>query len=221
MSVYQKVLLVEKIYTEIKKRIVSGEYLPGRRLVEAELTEDFNVSRVTLREALRRLIADDLVVLIPNSGIRVRELSYKEIVEIYTVRATVEALAARLAAQLPNNSLNDLTEICSKGAAAVWKKDRMNHRSLNNRFHMELAFVTGNETLIKIIERLNAQIIGNQFISLMSDSDLEISQNSHEEIVEAIFAGDGGKAESLMHGHIRSGLNFILSCVPESVKNRI
>ena len=50
MSVYQKVLLVEKIYSEIKKRIVAGKYLPGRHLVEAELTEEFNVSRVTLRK---------------------------------------------------------------------------------------------------------------------------------------------------------------------------
>ena len=220
MSVFQKVLLVEKVYSEIKNRIVSGEYLPGRRLVEAELTEDFNVSRVTLREALRRLIADELVVLIPNSGIRVRELSYKEIVEIYTVRENVEALAARLSAQLPNDSLNDLKEICSKGAASVWKKDRTNHRSLNNQFHMEIAFVTGNETLIKIIERLNTQIIGNQYISLMSDLDLEISQNSHEEIVEAICAGDGSKAESLMRNHIRNGQQFILSCVPEREKSR-
>ncbi len=215
MRVSRKVLLVEKIYSDIKKKIVSGEYLPGRRLVEAELTEEFNVSRVTLREALRRLVADDLVALIPNSGARVREFSYKEIMDIYTVREAVEPLAARLASQAPDERLDNLKAICLKGAAAVSKKDRRSHRTLNNLFHLELALITENDTLIKIIERLTTQIIGNQFIALMSDLDLEISQKSHEDIVEAILAGDGDKAESATHNHIRTGRKFILSCWPD------
>lgn len=210
MSVYQKVLLVEKIYSEIKKRIVAGKYLPGRHLVEAELTEEFNVSRVTLREALRKLVADELVVLIPNSGIRVKELSYKEIADIYAVREAVESLAAKLASQIPKGRLENLKMICSRGATAVLRKDRMEHRSLNHMFHLELAMVTGNETLYKIIERLSTQIIGNQFVALMSDLDLETSQQSHEEITAAVMAGDGEKAETAMRNHIRTGRKFIL-----------
>lgn len=215
MSVYQKVLLVEKIYSEIKKRIVSGKYLPGRHLVEAELTEEFNVSRVTLREALRKLVADELVVLIPNSGIRVKELSYKEITDIYSVREAVESLAAKLASQVPKDRLENLKMICSRGAAAVLKKDRMEHRSLNHMFHLELAMVTGNETLYKIIERLSTQIIGSQFIALMSDLDLEISQKSHEEIIAAIMESNGEKAKTAMENHIRAGRKFILSYWPD------
>lgn len=215
MSVYQKVLLVEKIYSEIKKRIVSGKYLPGRHLVEAELTEEFNVSRVTLREALRKLVADELVVLIPNSGIRVKELSYKEITDIYSVREAVESLAAKLASQVPKDRLENLKMICSRGATAVLKKDRMEHRSLNHMFHLELAMVTGNETLYKIIERLSTQIIGSQFIALMSDLDLEISQKSHEEIIAAIMESKGEKAKAAMENHIRAGRKFILSYWPD------
>ena len=211
MNAFPKMLLVEKVYLEIKKLILSGDYLPGRRLVEAELTRKFNVSRVTLREALRRLVADDLVVLIPNKGIHVRELTYKEKEDIYTVRETVEGLAARLAAQVPENRLNNLKKICLEGAAAVSQKDRKSHRTLNNQFHFEVALVTENEALIKIIERLSTQIIGSQHIALMSDLDLEISQRSHEAILQAILKRDGDEAESLMRDHIRTGRKFILS----------
>jgi DNA-binding GntR family transcriptional regulator len=70
--------------------------------------------------------------------------------------------------------------------------------------------VTGNETLYKIIERLSTQIIGNQFVALMSDLDLETSQQSHEEITAAVMAGDGEKAETAMRNHIRTGRKFIL-----------
>lgn len=213
MGGYGKILLVDKIYSDIKKRIISGKYLPGRRLVEAELKEEFNVSRVTLREALRRLIVDDLVVLVPNKGIHVRELSHKEIIDIYTVRESLEGLAARLAAEMPRKRLKNLQLICSKGAVAVLEKNRMNHRALNSRFHMELAQVTENNILIKIIERLSTQIIGSQFISLMTDQDMEISQQTHEKILEAILAGDGDSAELIMRNHIKNGREFILSAI--------
>lgn len=214
------ILLVDKVYSAIKQRIVSGEYLPGKRLVEAELTEDFNVSRVTLREAMRRLVADNLVVLIPNSGIKVKELSYKEIVDIYAVRETVEALAARLAAQAGYDRLHNLKSICARGAEAVKQKDRISHRTLNNLFHREVALVSRNEALIQIIDRLSTQIIGNQYVALMSDLDLEYSQINHQDIYEAILAGNGDRAESAMRDHIRSGRKFISSYWPESIKEQ-
>lgn len=213
-------LLVDKVYYAIKERIISGEYLPGRRLVESELTEDFKVSRVTLREALRRLVADNLVVLVPNSGIKVKELSYKEIVDIYFVRETVEPLAARLAAQAGHKRLHNLKSICLRGAEAVKQKDRMSHRALNKLFHREITLVAGNEALIQIIDRLSNQIIGNQFVALVSDFDLEYSQFSHQEVFEAILAGDGDKAEINMRDHIRNGRKFILSYWPGSVKEQ-
>lgn len=218
MATTRKVLVVEKVYNEVKKRILSGEYLPGMHLVEAELTAEFKVSRVTMRDALRRLVADELVDSVPNSGMRVRRLSYEDILELYIVREVIEGLSARLAAQLTHDKLKNLQDICVESAAAVSKKDRLQHRYLNNRFHQELALATGNRTLVKILDRLKTQMIGNQFMPLMTDEDIEISQRDHETMLKVIMAGDGEEAEKIMRRHIKAGLDFVRSCFPEGTK---
>ena len=145
------------------------------RLVETELAKEFQVSRVTMRQALRRLVVDDLVDLIPNSGIRVRKLSYKDIADLYDVREPLEALTARLAAQAPPEKLAELKELCSEGSIAAVNRDRFAHRFLNNRFHHTMAAVTGNRTLVRVLERLNLQMVASQFISFMRDTDFDES----------------------------------------------
>lgn len=215
MDTNRKVLVVEKVYNEVKNRILSGQYLPGMHLVEAELTAEFKVSRVTMRDALRRLVADELVDSVPNSGMRVKRLSYEDILELYAVREVIEGLSARLAAQLPAEKLVNLQDICIKGADAVARKDRLEHRHLNNLFHQELALATGNRTLVKILERLKTQMIGNQFMPLMTDEDIAISQRDHETMIKVIMAGDGEQAEKIMRKHIKTGRDFALSCIPK------
>ncbi len=219
MGVSNNVLLVEKVYMDIRNKILSGEYPSGMHLVEAELTKEFKVSRVTMREASRRLVVDDLVDLIPNSGVRVRRLSYQDVIDLYAVREPLEALAARLAAQAPPDKLKDLQMICSEGAAATARRDRINHRFLNNQFHLTLAAVTGNRTLVRVLERLNLQIVASQFMSFMRDEDFDISQHDHEELLKAIFAGYSDKAELIMRLHIKKGREFALSCLPRDLNN--
>lgn len=103
--------VVDQVYKAIKKRICGGDYLPGMHLVEADMTKEFNVSRVTVRDALRRLTIDGLVEFIPNRGIRVHQLSYKDVMDIYTVRESLEGLSARLAAEKPKEALLTLREV--------------------------------------------------------------------------------------------------------------
>lgn len=219
MKTAKKVLVVDRVYSEIKKRILSGVYLPGMHLVEADLTTELNVSRVTLREALRRLVADELVELIPNSGVWVRKFKYNDIEDFYAVREQIEGLAARLVAHVPNEALHNLKAICDEGAKAVEKKDRLQHRRLNNVFHQILAEKTGNRILVRTLERLNIPMIANQFMPVISDSDLEESQHNHEELLEAVYNNDGERAELIMRNHVRKGRDFVLSCFPE--ENRI
>src|SRR5262245_36913428 len=100
-----RVLAVHRVYQALRDRIVGGEILPGMHLVEGDVTADFGVSRGTVREALRRLSADDLVELIPHRGARVRRLSRRDVEELYVVREAIECVAARLAAEGPAEEL--------------------------------------------------------------------------------------------------------------------
>lgn len=213
------VSLVEKVYAEIKNRILIGEFLPGKHLIEADLSSEFKVSRVTVRDALRRLTYDELVDLKPNSGVWVRRLTYQEIVDLYTVREPMEVLAATLAAQQPSEQLQELSELVSEGAEAASKLDRLQHRSVNRRFHQAIALSTGNQMLTKVLERLNTQMIANQFMPVMRDEDIRSSQKAHETLLEAVLAGDGDKAGEVMRQHIRKGREFALASVRAVSRN--
>lgn len=203
--------IVEKVYAQIKNNILTGEFLPGTHLVEANLAAKFKVSRVTIRDAFRRLTYDELVDLKPNSGVWVRRLSYDEIVDLYAVREPLEILAARLTAEQPRERLQEIVDICSEGSKLVIELDRISHKSLNRRFHRAVAAVTGNQILIKLLERLNTQMIANQFMPVMKDEDIITSVRDHEKILAAALAGDCDQAEEIMRNHIRQGREFALA----------
>lgn len=89
---------VDRLVDWLRSGILNGRYAPGQRLVEADLTHNFKVSRGPVREAFRRLSAEGLLQMVPHRGALVRKLCYEETVEMFQIRSGLEPLAARLAA---------------------------------------------------------------------------------------------------------------------------
>lgn len=206
-------VLSEQVYAALRERILRMVYPPGFHLVEAELIADLGVSRSTVREALRRLLNDELVELVPHRGIRVRRLSPRDIEELYLVREPLESLAARLAAQQPDDATAELWAIHDEATAANQARDRLRYMRLNTRLHQALAEVTGNRTLIGVLKRLNTQMIGYQFLSAMDAVNMATSQRQHTEILAAIAARDGERAEAAMRRHVQSSREAILAAI--------
>lgn len=211
MADRQDVPLVERVYHEIRERILRGVNLPGDHLVEAELTAEFHVSRVTIRDALRRLIVDELVELLPHRGIRVRVLSVNDALELYLVREPLEGLAARLAAGMPSESLHDLSEIWEKEGEAIAAGNVMEYMQLNGEFHRAVARVSGNRPLINVLKRLKTQMIGFQYVKAFNMARMVTSHQHHKVVLDAILAGDGDKAEEAMRIHLRSAAELVAS----------
>jgi DNA-binding GntR family transcriptional regulator len=176
--------------------------LPGARLVEADLTAEFQASRVTVREALRRLVADDLLELLPHRGIRVRLLSPRDIEELYIVRTPIEGLAARLAAEVTSVQLDELRECCVEGERAIADGDAHRFMQANARFHNALVTAAGNAALKRVATRLNAQMLSFQALRNMNLHRMRESHQGHLEILQAIEARDGDWAEAAMRQHI-------------------
>lgn len=200
---------VDRVYDEIKTRICRGELLPGTRLVESDLTAELKVSRVTTRPALRRLISDGLVELIPHRGIRVRQASYQEVMDVYTVREYHEGLAARLAAQQPKEKLIPVQEAFLASELALEENDLRRHTELSTIFHSSIAVASGNSILVSILDRMNSSLIVFQFMDYFRRVNLTQAQRFHHQILTAILAGDGDQAESLMRAHVRSNKEVI------------
>ena len=194
--------VAQRIYEVLRNRVLSGQLLPGTRLIEADLTAEFQASRVTVREALRKLVADDLLELLPHRGIRVRLLSPRDIDELYVVRAPIEGLAARLAAEKPQAQLDELRGCCEEGEVAIADGDARRFMQANARFHNALLNVTDNAILRKVATKLNAQMLSFQALRNMNLHRMRESHSGHLEILKAIEDHDPDRAEDAMRRHI-------------------
>ena len=194
--------VAQRIYEVLRNRVLSGQLLPGTRLIEADLTAEFQASRVTVREALRKLVADDLLELLPHRGIRVRLLSPRDIDELYVVRAPIEGLAARLAAEKPQAQLDELRGCCEEGEVAITDGDARRFMQANARFHNALLNVTDNAILRKVATKLNAQMLSFQALRNMNLHRMRESHSGHLEILKAIEDHDPDRAEDAMRRHI-------------------
>jgi DNA-binding GntR family transcriptional regulator len=207
--------LIDEVYGSLREGIVRGEYLPGTHLVEANLTRAYGVSRSTIREALRRLHADDLVEVVPHRGATVRRLSLEDVMDLYTVREPIEALAARLAAAAPADAAEQLSSIHEDAEVAVAANDRLRFTRANARLHRAIADMAGNRPLTIVLARLNTQIIGYQFASVANAINFERAHREHGEVLAAIFARDPDAAERAMRRHLRSTRDSIVGAATQ------
>ncbi len=189
--------------------ILSGKYLPGDKLVEAELTAELEVSRGPVREALRRLESEGLVTIEPHRGAAVRHVSRKFIRNMFEIREVLEGLAARLAAKRMIDRDNhdsferELADIGSEEGA-------LPHFGENQRFHQLIVDSSGNEDLISGSYQLQFALCSLQFQRLLASDVDAAARGEHEAITEAILTGDAQKAERLMRSHIRRAGKQIL-----------
>jgi len=196
-------------YATIRALILSGELAMGRRMVETWLAERLGLSRTPIREALRRLTSDGLVVFMPNRGYQVVSFSAEDVAEIYSCRALIESEAVRLVALqgLPpavkahlDALVADARRLFTEATPSAVLRQRF--LQLNNAFHDTLYRNCGNATLLRMIERDLAIPAGIRSYFHFSDVQLAASQAAHECILRAVLAGEDGRAAALMREHI-------------------
>lgn len=201
---FTSVTLAQQVYDHLRQRILANDYPPGTSLPEEALAAKFSVSRVPVREALRRLAADGLVTLTPRQGATVSSLSPKQFLDAYRVREALETLAIRLA--LPKLDAADRAELESlheqmRAAALAGDEDRF--FALNGRFHARFVERADNAELKAIYEPLIDKMRRYRSPSAGLRGGLDRSVEEHEAILSAIRAGDAEEAARLLSEHIR------------------
>lgn len=187
----------------IRDRVVSGEFAPGSRLTEDELAQDYGVSRIPIREALRALDASGFVVVKPNTGSFVAEMDVDEAADLLEIRAALEPVAAgRAAVRGGEDAVRLLDDLVDGGHAAVTAGNLTALPKLNSEFHLAVARASGNAGLVQLIETLQYKIAWVYSVELprrAADSWAE-----HRLIVAALASGDASRAATLMREHIRA-----------------
>ncbi|MFA1544775.1 GntR family transcriptional regulator [Actinomadura chokoriensis] len=196
----------------IREAILSGEFVPNQRLIEADLSEQFAASRASVRAALAELANEGLIERVQNRGARVRAVSLTEAVEISEVRMVIEGLcAAKAAARATGADTAELREIGADMRAAVASGDVLGYSRLNERLHRRIREISGQKTASDVLERLRAQNVRHQFRLAMHPGRPQTSLPQHLDIIDAIVAGDADAAERAARAHLRS----VIDTLPE------
>ena len=190
----------------LRREILAGNLKPGTRLVIDELAERFGVSRTPLDDGLRRLEDEGLVVIAPRRGTFVAAIEARELAEVFDIRASLEALAARRAAERKDpRAIARITYLLTDLADSIAKRGIDAHSRANAAFHEQLVRMSGNGRLLSLYASLHAQItiarVHAQSTSWATRADLELQE--HQAIVDAIARGDGDAAALAVTEHIQ------------------
>jgi DNA-binding GntR family transcriptional regulator len=195
--------LKEKVYHQIKQKILDGEYAPAQRLVETSLAEDLGVSRHKIRAALNRLQADDLVEIEPNRGATVKSLELSEVVDIFMAREALEAGVAHLAAErIAAKQIEELAVCLETMRVALETEDFEGYSATNKIFHQIIYQASGNQTLPQLINLLRERLVRFQLRSILIPGRREKSWAEHEAIFEALQKGNALTAEQAARAHV-------------------
>lgn len=194
----------------MREAILAGEFVPQQRLVEADLSERFDVSRAAARAALLTLTSEGLVERLPNRGARVRAITVDEAVEIAEARLALEPLAARKAAERVSDSdAAELAGLRARISDALDTGDLMLYSSLNRELDSTVQRISAHRTATEILERLHAQSARHQFRLGFTPGRAKVSGPEHLEIIDAVLARDPERAERATRDHLEGVLAML------------
>ncbi|MBO3443945.1 MULTISPECIES: GntR family transcriptional regulator [Clostridia] len=203
--------LRDVVFENLREAILEGKLKPGQRLMEVQLAEQLGVSRTPVREAIRKLELEGLVVMLPRKGAYVANMSLKDIIDVLEIRASLEGLAASLAAERINpDDIKKLEIIVKEFEELTIASDVDTLLKKDVEFHECIFKATNNKKLHQLINSLWEQVYRFR-VTYISDYDSSLSiVNEHKLILEAIKKGDNELAKKHAREHIEKAEQFMI-----------
>ena len=196
--------LADKVFEQLESDILGGKYAAGDIVTEIGLSNEFQVSRTPIREAIRRLEQENLVSE-SGKGIKILGISYKDLSDIYEIRMRIEGLAARFAAEnITDEDLEKLSEVLDLQEFYTSKQKMNNVKDADSNFHDIIYRCCGSATLTDILGSLHRKIRMQRKSSLENKSRAVDAVKEHREIYEALKRRDADLAEALTVQHIKN-----------------
>jgi DNA-binding GntR family transcriptional regulator len=212
--------LSSQVYEYLREKILIGGLTPGQRLVEERIVEETGVSRSPIREAIRRLEKDGLVVVHLQGGVTVYKPTIHDFTYLYECRLSLEPTAARYAAERRSEGdVSRMRDMMEKMNALSYQHDAMQIHELNFAFHRLIAEASKNPYLTKMMNELKVLISFYRNAILQVDPKRpETAVAEHETIFQAIAQQDGEGAHKQMEAHIRSDFQLCMDAYRQLVE---
>lgn len=200
----------DEVYTRLRNAIVTGYFAPGARVIERDLTDQLKVSRTPIREALKQLEQERLIVCYPHKGCFVRSPTFKEASQAYELRRMAEGFSAELAAERSTpEDLAAMSEAIRKSSEALQSGDRPSLLLYNNEFHQAQAKAARNLFLYEELHRLWAYVDILRGHYWTSTDRASTSQVEYEAILDALHRRDGATARRLSEVHVQNAWTLL------------
>jgi DNA-binding GntR family transcriptional regulator len=193
----------DRVYSHVKQGVLDRRYEGGTLLTEGELAEAVGVSRTPVREALLRLEVEGLIKLYPKKGAMVLPVSAQEIADVVETRMLVEEHAVRKAVPPSPALVARLEELLTRQKAEAAAGDLAAAAVTDRCFHAEIVRDGGNEILSRLYDQLRDRQL-RMGVAIMNAHPDRIAKSltEHEEILDALRAGDADRAVELVHRHV-------------------
>ena len=203
--------LRDVVFNKLRQAILRGEFKPGERLMEIQLANKLGVSRTPIREAIRKLELEGLVIMIPRKGAEVADITEKSLRDVLEVRKALEELAVQLACEkITQEELEEL-EQAGENFKKVLKrsKDITEVAEADVRFHDVIYMATDNQKLIHLLNKLREQMYRYRVEYLKNPDVHEQLTQEHEEIVYHIKRREKVEATAVTCQHIDNQVSAV------------
>lgn len=207
-----KSALHEQVAIRLRQMLVESVIAPGAKLNERELSEQLQVSRTPLREAIRMLAAEGLVELLPNRGAIAVQLSEADIANTFEVMAGLEAQSGELAARrITEQALAEIQAMHFEMMAAYTRRDLSNYYRLNAAIHSAINAAAGNPVLTLTYQQVNARLQALRFRSNQDGEKWQQAVHDHTRMIEALSARDAAAMREVLVTHLMNKRDVVIA----------
>ncbi|SCG81772.1 putative HTH-type transcriptional regulator ydhC [Proteiniborus sp. DW1] len=218
LSLHDYKPLREIVFESIREAIIDGKLKPGERVMEVQLAEKLGVSRTPVREAIRKLELEGLLIMEPRKGAYVADVSLKDLVDVLEVRSSLEGLAASLAAtRASEEEIEVLKEKAAQFKECIEKNDVQGMINKDTEFHEAILQAAKNKKLTSIIESLREQLQRFRVTYFTEYNMTTYLASEHQKVLDAIESRDPDKANEYAQQHIENLEKHIVSHIKDKL----
>ena len=211
--------LRDVVFNTLRKAILTGKLKPGERLMEVHLASRLGVSRTPIREAIRKLELEGLVIMIPRRGAEVAQITEKSLKDVLEVRRALDALSVELACdRITEEEIRTLKDACDEFENAVKGKEVSVIAKADVALHDIIVQAAGNQRLQQLVNNLAEQMYRYRFVYIKDESQHEKLIAEHKEIYESIANRDKERASKAAKIHIDNQEKSIIRQIRLEIK---
>lgn len=206
--------LRDVVFQTLRQAILRGELKPGERLMEIQLANKLGVSRTPIREAIRKLELEGLVLMIPRKGAEVAEITEKNLRDVLEVRCALEELAVQLACdRIDKQGIRDLQQAAKNFESVLDSADITKIAEADVAFHDIIYMATDNKRLIQLLNNLREQMYRYRIEYLKKKEYYPRLLAEHQDIIQAIANGERERATKITSQHIDNQVETVADTI--------